>query len=270
MPTTNPLEELPVLAFFIIFGVVSFVAYEIGFQIGHWYQARTPDIKEGPTGVLVGSILALLAFLLAITMGMASDRFDTRRGLVLEEANTIQTTYLRAGYLPEPASSEIRNLLRAYVPLRVAPPDLATLQENAQRSEELLLQIWSVAEAEAKVTKQGDLMAAFIESLNETIDLHESRVAAGVYSRVPATILWLLCRWVGPDAGDGRLQRRVDQAARPVECDRPDHRARCRPRTRDRPRPATGRVRPGQPAADHRPPAADRPSFVIDGRIGDP
>ena len=192
MPTTNPLEELPVLAFFIIFGVVSFVAYEIGFQIGHWYQARTPDIKEGPTGVLVGSILALLAFLLAITMGMASDRFDTRRGLVLEEANTIQTTYLRAGYLPEPASSEIRNLLRAYVPLRVAPPDLATLQENAQRSEELLLQIWSVAEAEAKVTKQGDLMAAFIESLNETIDLHESRVAAGVYSRVPATILWLL------------------------------------------------------------------------------
>ena len=35
-------------------------------------------------------------------------------------------------------------------------------------------------------------MAAFIESLNETIDLHESRLAAGVYSRVPATILWLL------------------------------------------------------------------------------
>ena len=35
-------------------------------------------------------------------------------------------------------------------------------------------------------------MAAFIESLNDTIDLHESRLAAGVYSRVPATILWLL------------------------------------------------------------------------------
>ena len=35
-------------------------------------------------------------------------------------------------------------------------------------------------------------MAAFIESLNETIDLQENRLAAGVYSRVPATILWLL------------------------------------------------------------------------------
>jgi hypothetical protein len=189
---TNPLEDVPVLLIFAIFALVSFVAYEIGFQVGHWYQARTPGVQEGPTGVLVGSILALLAFLLAITMGMASDRFDTRRGLVLEEANTIQTTYLRAGYLPEPASTEIRNLLREYVPLRITPSDEATRLANAQRSEALLQQIWSIAEAEAQVTQQGDLMAAFIESLNETIDLHESRLAAGVYSRVPASILWLL------------------------------------------------------------------------------
>ena len=192
MPASHPLEDLSVLLIFAIFAVVSFLAYEIGFQVGHWYQARTPGVQEGPTGVLVGSILALLAFLLAITMGMASDRFDTRRGLVLEEANTIQTTYLRAGYLPDPASSEIRNLLREYVPLRITPSDEATRLANAQRSKALLMQIWSIAEAEAKVTQQGDLMAAFIESLNETVELHESRLAAGVYSRVPASILWLL------------------------------------------------------------------------------
>ena len=48
-------------------------------------------------------------------MGMASDRFDARRGIVLDESNSIGTTYLRAGYLPEPASSQIRELLREYV-----------------------------------------------------------------------------------------------------------------------------------------------------------
>jgi hypothetical protein len=192
MPSTNPLEEVPVLVIFAVFAAVSFVAYEIGFQVGHWWQARTPGVQEGPTGVLVGSLLALLAFLLAITMGMASDRFDTRRGLVLEEANAMQTTYLRAGYLPEPVSSEIRNLLREYVPLRVAPSDRATLLANIQRSDELLQQMWSVAEAEGKVTQQGDLMAAFIESLNETIGVNESRIASGIYARVPASILWLL------------------------------------------------------------------------------
>jgi hypothetical protein len=192
MPSGNLLEDVPVLVIFAIFAAISFVAYEIGFQIGHWWQARTPGVQEGPTGVLVGSLLALLAFLLAITMGMASDRFDTRRGLVLEEANSIGTTFLRAGYLPEPTSSEIRNLLREYVPLRVAPSDRETLVANIQRSEELLQQMWSVAEAEAKVTQQGDLMALFLESLNETIDLNESRIAAGVYARVPSSILWLL------------------------------------------------------------------------------
>ena len=35
-------------------------------------------------------------------------------------------------------------------------------------------------------------MALFIESLNETIDLHETRVTSGVYARVPATVVILL------------------------------------------------------------------------------
>ena len=68
------------------------------------------------------SILALLAFLLAVTMGMASDRFDTRRGLVREEANTIGTTYLRAGYLAEPYAKDIQNLLREYAPAQNREP----------------------------------------------------------------------------------------------------------------------------------------------------
>ena len=37
-----------------------------------------------------------------------------------------------------------------------------------------------------------DVTALFIESLNEVIDLHTSRFVAGVYARVPPTILLLL------------------------------------------------------------------------------
>jgi hypothetical protein len=47
---------------------------------------------------MVAATLALLAF----TFGMAASRFDVRRGLVIDEANAIGTTYLRAGLLPEP------------------------------------------------------------------------------------------------------------------------------------------------------------------------
>jgi hypothetical protein len=133
-----------------------------------------------------------MAFLLAIAMGMASDRFDTRRGVVLTEANSIGTTYLRAGYLPEPASSEIRDLLREYVPLRIVTDDLADVRVKIARSAELHAKLWSIAEELARATPESDVLVLFIDSLNETIDLHEMRITAGIYARVPETILLLL------------------------------------------------------------------------------
>ncbi len=82
------LDSLPIGGVFVAFAIVALITYEIGFRVGRWWQGRTPDEHEGPTGVLVGSLLALMAFMLAITMGMATDRFDARRGLVLTEAKS--------------------------------------------------------------------------------------------------------------------------------------------------------------------------------------
>ena len=186
------LDNMSIPAIFALFAIISLALYEIGFRVGRWWQARTPGEQEGPSGVLVGSILGLLAFLLAITMGMASDRFDTRRGLVLTEANAIGTTYLRAGYLPEPASSDIRRLLREYAPLRIAASDRATLAANIARSSKVLDDLWVIAEDVARAPGANDVTALFIESLNETIDLNTTRIIAGVYARVPETVLWLL------------------------------------------------------------------------------
>ncbi len=192
MNSQQLLDSLPILGVFVVFAVLCLAAYEVGFRIGSWWQERTPDEKEGPTGMLVGSILALMAFLLAVTMGMASDRFDARRGLVLEEANSIGTTYLRAGYLPEPTSTEIRQLLREYVPLRINVADRSQLAANFARSGEILADLWAEAEDLARDTPSSETLALFIESLNETIDLHETRVTAIVYARVPETVVLLL------------------------------------------------------------------------------
>src|SRR4051812_40749418 len=93
------LDAVPVGLVYVLIFVTMFIAFEVGFRMGHWHQRRSPGEKEGPTGMLVGAMLALMAFMLAIVVGMAGDRFNTRRGLVLAEANAIGTTYLRAGYL---------------------------------------------------------------------------------------------------------------------------------------------------------------------------
>ena len=191
MLPTQILDSLPVLVIFVVFVIVTLLCYEGGFRIGSWWQERTPGEQEGPTGMIVGSILALLAFLLAVTMGMSSDRFDARRATVLDEANSIGTTYLRAGYLPEPASSQIQELLREYVPLRIVS-DQSNVSADVARSVAIQGQLWAIAQDVARTTDKGDLVALFIESLNETIDVHEIRVTAGIYARVPETVLLLL------------------------------------------------------------------------------
>jgi hypothetical protein len=185
------LDSLPIGAFFLGFLIIALFTYEAGFRLGHWWQSKTPDEKEGPTAMIVGSLLGLLGFLLAITMGMASDRFDTRRGLVLAEANSVGTTYLRAGYLPEPASSRSQDLLREYVPLRIASDDVEKVRAQLSRSVEIHNQLWSIAEDLAR-SAPSDVIALYIESLNETIDLHQTRMTSGLYARVPATVVFLL------------------------------------------------------------------------------
>ena len=132
MGTNQILDTLPIVGVFVVFASSRCSSTRVGFRLGRWWQDREPGEQEGPTGLLVGSILALLAFLLAVTMGMASDRFDTRRGIVLDEANSIGTTFLRAGYLPEPASSQIRELLREYVPLRIVVTDVKAVRTRSR------------------------------------------------------------------------------------------------------------------------------------------
>lgn len=191
MPTPQLLDTLPIAEIFLMFALVMLVCYEGGFRIGRWWQDRTPGEQEGPTSMLVGSMLALLAFLLAVTMGMAADRFDARRAIVLAEANAIQTTYLRAGYLPEPASTKSRELLREYVPLRIVVTAATDPQAGIDASVAILQQLWAIGEDVARTTDQGDLVSLYLDSLNETINLHETRITAR-YARVPETVVLLL------------------------------------------------------------------------------
>jgi hypothetical protein len=75
------LDQVPIPILFVAFDVLALLVYELGFRLGRQRQERTPEVaEEGHTGVFVGSLLALMAFLLAATLGMASDRFDTEVG----------------------------------------------------------------------------------------------------------------------------------------------------------------------------------------------
>ncbi|MET0771760.1 MAG: hypothetical protein ABWZ82_01640 [Candidatus Limnocylindrales bacterium] len=186
------LDSLPIPAIVALFAVVALVCYELGFRLGRWWQDREPGEQEGPTGVIVGGLLGLMAFLLAIAMGMASDRFDTRRALVMEEANAIRAAYLQADYLPPSAGDELKGLLRDYVPLRIATNDRAVVLEAIAEGQVLRDRMWAIEAAAAQSGYAPDLISSLGDTLTEVATVAERREIAALHARVPETVLWLL------------------------------------------------------------------------------
>jgi MFS family permease len=185
------LDPIPLGVIFILFTVLTFACFEVGFRLGVWWQAREPGEQEGPTDMLVGSLLALMAFVLAITLGLAADRHDARRSLVVEEANAIATAYQRADYLLPPDAEQLKTLLRAYAPLRMVT-DTSEVPANITESAELAKQMWAIQTRVAQSGYSPDLMSSVGESLNGIVTVSEQRVVAGIYARVPETIMFVL------------------------------------------------------------------------------
>ncbi len=186
---SEPLDVVPLWLLFLATCFFSGVAVEGGYRLGKWRNKHAAEEKESPVNAMVGSILGLLAFMLAFTFSMAATRFDARRLVVLEEANAIRTTYLRTRLLPEPQRAEIARLLREYVEVRLRGVAEAKIGDAVARSEEMQESLWSRA-VEASENKNSNLamMSLFVQSLNETIDIHVKRVQVGWRNRIPLVI----------------------------------------------------------------------------------
>ena len=184
---TTLLDVLPLWGLFLTVVVLVLAAIEGGYRLGSYRSRQSGREKEAPVGAMVGAMLGLLAFMLAFTFGMAASRFDNRKQLVLDEANAIGTTYLRTAILPE-RRDEIRSLLRSYVDVRLEAVRSGRLAEQILRSEDIQGQLWSAATAVGLQHPDSIVVGLFVESLNEVIDLHAKRVAAGLRNRIPGAI----------------------------------------------------------------------------------
>jgi hypothetical protein len=188
MLSSQPLDLLPYWAVFVLTIVLLFLSEAVGCRLGHFIQKRWPDHFESGVGAMVGAALALLGFLLAVTSSIAMGVFNDRRLLVITEANAIGTTYLRAGYLPEPYGEESRQLLRQYVDARLLALEPGQLEAAILRSEQIHSELWSRAVAVAR-ENSGPTIALYLSALNEVIDLHTERVEAELGFRVLPDIL---------------------------------------------------------------------------------
>jgi ABC-type nitrate/sulfonate/bicarbonate transport system substrate-binding protein len=182
-------DALPLWFLFILIVLITLLSIEAGQWLG-LRRRRSPKRElEGPVGTVVAAVLALLAFMLALTFGAASNRFDARKGALLDDTNAIGTAYLRAGLLPEPHRTTTQSLLRDYVEMRIGMVEAygqpAKLQTVQARAGSLQATIWSHAERLAEENPAAETYALFASALNEVFDLHTKRIVLGAEDRVP-------------------------------------------------------------------------------------
>ena len=239
--------SLPLWGVFLVTVAIILLAIEGGFRLGTYRRRRSEGEDKPPVGEMVAATLALLAFILAFTFGLAGSWFDGRRRLVVDEANAIGTTYLRAGMLPEPHRSDVRDLLREYVDVRLEAVQPGKLGESVRRSEGLHARLWAEATAVAEKQPSSVVVGLFIWSLNEVIDLHAKRIALGPRTRLPGTI-WatLYSRGDPRDVGD-RVPLRTGRRGQVAGDDRAGTRILGGPDADRRHRPSPGGAPPARP-----------------------
>jgi hypothetical protein len=186
MQGNEPLDVLPLWALLIGITLVILLSVEVGYRVGRFRGSRVHEM-ETPVGEMVAATLGLLAFILAFTFGLAATRFDTKRQLLVDEANAVGTTYLRAAMLPE-RREEIRALLRDYVDVRIEAVKPGKLEEAVRQSESLQNRLWEQTVPIAAKNPNSIIVGLFVQSLNEVIDLHMKRLTAEVRNRIPFAI----------------------------------------------------------------------------------
>jgi len=185
------ISNYPLAVTFVISLAAILVVSEFGWQLG--VRSKTP--ASGNFGTLESAILGLLALMLAFTFSMALTRFEARRDAVMNEANAIGTTALRARLLPEPQRSATLKLLREYVQIRLdivrSGTSLIELTRAVDRSNAVHEALWQQAKAMAAKDKGFIPTGMFIQSLNEMIDDQGKRLSA-LRNRIPNPVLLTL------------------------------------------------------------------------------
>ena len=161
------MDALPISAVFAATLLVVVAAVEGGYRLGRAARSRSEDEKEAPVSAIAATILALLAFIMAFTFGIVSDRYDAKKALVREEANAIRTAWLRSDFLPEPDRGEAVRLLRGYVDRRltaVQSNDPAQVRAAVVESGPIQRQLWDMAVVNARKDMNSDVAALYIDS----------------------------------------------------------------------------------------------------------
>jgi hypothetical protein len=173
----------------ILFAIM-FAAAALGLAVGK--RLRTREGSREPLAAMQTALIGIVGLILAFGLALAVGRYEARRVAVVEEANAIRTTYLRAQTLATPLRSASLDLVRQYTDASIRLADAVPGSDEAASAiaegQRLQLALWSIAGRALYNAPRDSAPRLYVETLNEMIDARTVRIA-GLTNRVPTAVL---------------------------------------------------------------------------------
>lgn len=154
-----------------------------------------PNEKHPNNRIIEGALFALMGLLIAFTFSGARERFDIRRALVIDEANTIESVYLRFDLLPIDKQNAAKNNLRAYLHKRLAIykelPRIENAFQNIQESQRMQQALWHSSVQGCQETGTSAACIVILPAVNHMIEIANTRIES-LRIHPPAVILFTL------------------------------------------------------------------------------
>jgi hypothetical protein len=133
--------------------------------------------------------------MLDFTFGIVSDRYEVKKALVRDEANTIRAVWQRSDFIPGPDQTVIKALIDEYLDLRITVAqshDQQLARSQIREGKKLQRRMWELGVKHGSTDLNSDIGALLVESINELATLQANRFSLGVEARVPTAIWFVL------------------------------------------------------------------------------
>jgi hypothetical protein len=164
--------------------------------VGHRWGERVGEsaAESSDIGTLAAGALGLLALLIAFCFSIALNSYDTRRGMVVEEAAAIDSAADQARMLPPAQRAAVLSNLGAYATTRAnlgARYDPPQAKRDEARSLVLLSNLWTLTEGAEAATPNTLAVNRFANALEALSVIQEKRIAARHY-HIPIAVIAML------------------------------------------------------------------------------
>ena len=188
----------------VLFSIFLFFGMLIMLEGGRWLavkrRSKEVDGERSNLGAIEGAVFALFGLLMAFTFSGAALRFNEKRMLIAEEANTVETAYLRLHLVPD-AEPKLQDLFRRYLDSRLETyrkmPNMKAASLEMANSKKIQEQIWTEAVAATRLPSSHPAAGwLLLPALNNMIDITTTRTMA--LQMHPPRIIYALLFGLGP------------------------------------------------------------------------